>query len=293
MSEFQEKLRGEGMKETTLARNCRHIKAALRWGEKMGIVARAPQIEIPRKAKGSQAKSRGVTGEEFERMLAAVPAIRPKDAQEWQRFLTGVWHSGLRLSEAVGLTWHSGLFCLDVSGRLPSFVIEPEGQKSDKPEVAPVTPDFVAWLRTTYPDARERDGRVFQLLNLRTGRPMEPHRVGEIVEKIGRKAKIKVGMATKRDKKTGKVVEIPVFAGCHSLRRGFGSKWARRVSPSILKRLMRHSSIATTEGYYVTLNADEVTRELCAEFGQKVAAGNISGNKAPQTSPIADAPQRT
>ena len=280
MSQFQAKLRTEGMKDTTLSKVLRHIKAALRWGEKVGLVARAPQVEMPRKAKGSQAKSRGITAEEVDRMLIAAEGIRAADAEEWKRFITGVWHSGLRLAEAVTLTWNDGPFCLDVSGDLPAFVIESEGQKSGKAETAPTTPDFAIWMRATFPDARERNGRVFRLLNMRTGQPMEAHRVGEIIERIGRAAKVKVGTTSKRDKE-GKAVEVPVFAGCHSLRRGFGSKWARKVSASILKRLMRHSSVATTEAYYVTFNAGNVSDELWAAFGPKAGESNIFGNTRP------------
>ena len=84
---------------------------------------------------------------------------------------------------------------------------------------------------------------------------------------------MKVGTRTKR--KEGKPLTVPVFAGCHSFRRGFGSRWARRVTPSVLKRLMRHASIATTEGYYVTMDAADVARELAAAWGEKTAvAGN-------------------
>lgn len=282
MSRFQAKLRADGMKATTLGRHLRHVMAALRWGEKIGLLARAPKVEMPRKAKGSQAKSRGITAEEVDRLLAACPKVRPQDHEEWERFITGVWHSGLRLGEGVALTWHVGPFALDVSGDLPGFVIESEGQKSGKAEVCPVTPDLVTWLRATYPDARERSGRVFHLLNQRTGRPMQSHQVGEIVERIGRKAGVKVGSTSKRDKETGELVELPIFAGCHSLRRGFGSKWARRVSPSILKRLMRHSSITTTEAYYITLNAGDVSGELWAAFGPQAGAGS---NKTVNTAP--------
>ena len=41
-------------------------------------------------------------------MLAKVPEIRPNDAAAWQRLLTGFWLSGLRLEEAITLTWHDG-----------------------------------------------------------------------------------------------------------------------------------------------------------------------------------------
>ncbi len=60
-----------------------------------------------------------------------------------------------------------------------------------------------------------------------------------------------------------------MFAGCHSLRRAFGSKWARKVSHSTLKRLMRHASIATTESYYVHLDAADLGQELWRDFRPK------------------------
>jgi hypothetical protein len=65
---------------------------------------------------------------------------------------------------------------------------------------------------------------------------------------------------------------LPVFAGCHSYRRGFGSKWARRVAPSVLKRLMRHANISTTEAYYVHLDASDVADELWGKYGSLPAA---------------------
>ena len=62
MSRFQAEARKEGMKATTLARHLRHIKAALRWGERQGLLAKAPAIEMPKLAKGqSLAKHRPVT----------------------------------------------------------------------------------------------------------------------------------------------------------------------------------------------------------------------------------------
>jgi hypothetical protein len=48
----------------------------------------------------------------------------------------------------------------------------------------------------------------------------------------------------------------------HDFRRSFGTRWARRVMPAVLQRLMRHESIETTMTYYVDLDADELAEEL-------------------------------
>ena len=224
---------------------------------------------MPEKSEGSQARSGAVVGEQFERMIEAIAKIRPQDAAEWQRFLSLLWHTGLRQSEALILTWHEGPFHLDVSGELPAFVIRSEGQKSGKAETCPVVPEFVVWLRDTYPDARRVEGRVFHLIDMRTNQRLSDHRVGQVVERIGQKAGVRVGTRTKRDKKSGELVELPIFAGCHSLRRGFATRWAQRVMPAVLKRLMRHSSIATTEAYYITLDAGKTSAELWRTWGEK------------------------
>ncbi len=53
MQRVHEKLlEEEGLKDTTLAHHLRHIKAACRWGAKLGLMAKAPAVEMPKRAKG-------------------------------------------------------------------------------------------------------------------------------------------------------------------------------------------------------------------------------------------------
>ena len=204
--------------------------------------------------------------------------------------------SGLRREEGINLTWHDGPFHLDVSGNLPAFVIR-GCQKSGKHEIIPCVPDFVLWLRETYPDAADLAGRVITLVDPRTSKPLQPTTITRIVEKIAEKAKVKVGTRMKwevkvtKDKKTGeekkerKQVEVPIFAGCHSLRRGFGSKWARKVSPAVLQKLMRHSEISTTMKFYVHLDAADLGQELWKDFGPAGENRGFKGRSIPKPSP--------
>ena len=116
-----------------------------------------------------------------------------------------------------------------------------------------MTPDFAQCLLQT-PEA-ERVGKVFKLIDQRFRRELDGHRVGQIVGKIGKKAGVVVNKAD------GK------FASAHDLRRAFGTRWAKRVMPAVLRRLMRHSSIQTTMAYYVDLDSAEVADQLWAGWG--------------------------
>jgi integrase len=265
-----EKITVPGMKDTTLAKTLRHIKAALRWAERMGMLRVAPKIEMPRRVKGkTMMKGRPISGEEFDRMLAAAEKVRPKDFAEWRQYLNGLWLSGLRLEESLRLSWDAeSLFAVDLTGRRPVFRIRGEAQKSGRDEILPMTPDFADWLQSNFPEA-EREGMVFKMNGMRTGSQITPSRVGRIVTAIGQKA----GVVVNR--------EVGKFASAHDLRRGFGTRWAPRVKPATLQLLLRHSDIGTTMKYYVAQDAADVADELWASFAPN---GNTCGN-TPQKSP--------
>ena len=264
------------MKDTTIAHHLRHVKAALRWAFSVGMMPNPPKVVMPKRAKGqTMARARAVTTEEYERMLVDAPKVRKTDSAEWIRLIEGLWLSGLRLGEAVALSWDEGAsFSVDVLGKRPVFRILSEGQKSGRDEVLPMTPDFAEFLFQT-PEA-ERVGRVFNLVAPSTGKPIARNEVGRIVAAIGKKAKVVTNKAE------GK------FASAHDLRRGFGNRWARRVMPAVLQRLMRHSAIQTTMAYYVDLDAGSVAEDLWAKFGGAASgnnpgSGNTSGNNQAET----------
>jgi integrase len=52
------------------------------------------------------------------------------------------------------------------------------------------------------------------------------------------------------------------FATAHDLRRAFGTRWAARVKPADLQKLMRHENIDTTMKYYVDEDAKEMRARL-------------------------------
>ena len=201
MSTFQSRLRkGDGnkhppMRDTTIAHHLRHIRAALSWGVSMGMLAKVPDLHSPKRIKGqTMMRGRPITAEEFDRMLAAVPKVRPHDTPVWIRYLTGLWLSGLRLEESLILSWDQDApFVVDLTGRRPAFRIYAEAQKANRDEILPMTPDFAHWLQQT-PQA-ERVGRVFKIDGLTTLQPMTFLEVGRRVSAIGKKAGVVVNKA--------------------------------------------------------------------------------------------------
>jgi integrase len=270
LSTFQTKLRNTGIRETSIASSLRGVKAALSWGVSVGMLRAVPKVTMPHGGKGRKMKGGPLLGEQFDRLLLAVPKVRPKDSAEWVRYLTGVWLSGLRLGESVILSWDADApFAVDLSGRHPRFRIRGQAQKSGRDELTPMTPDFADFLLST--PKSQRHGRVFRLNQDGGTVPLDVHHVGQIVAYIGKAAHVIVNPVDHK------------HASIHDLRRTFGSKWARKVMPAVLQRLMRHSNVQTTMQFYVDLDADTIADDLWAKHptpaGEISAVSNNLSNK--------------
>ncbi len=291
ISRFQAELRDGQRSENTIAGYLAHLRAALAWALDQGMIPTMPKIRRPQRAKkagrGSKSKGRPITGEEFDRMLAAVgPALvefrrreraagrkkrakrgqtarkteideRPAEflpavLESWRHYLRGFWLSGLRLQESLAFYWdRPDRLCVDLSGKRPMLRIPAECEKGHRDRLLPITPDFAEFLLQT-PEA-DRHGPVFRP-RLPNGSLASYARAGEIVALIGDRARVVVNT----NARTGKVK----FASAHDLRRSFGNRWAKRVMPAVLQKLMRHESIETTLAYYVDLDADELAEDL-------------------------------
>lgn len=269
LSKFQAKMRQERMRETTIATHLRHLRAALSWAVSMELLPKVPDFHMPKRARGlTLMRGRPITTEEFERMLAMVPKVRPNDAAVWRHYLHGLWLSGLRLEESTMLSWdEESPIIVDLTGRRPRLRIYAEAEKGHQDRLLPMTPDFAQFLLQT--PRMERTGLVFKLMGHYTQEQMTPPRVGRIISEIGRRAKVVVR------KSEGK------FASAHDLRRSFGTRWAPKVKPATLQLLMRHRSIETTLKYYVAQDADEIADELWKDFAAEFNEITPSESKGP------------
>lgn len=263
LSEAQTKDRGA----VTVGIYGRLLRAAFNWGKQVGLIQHAPKFRLPGQQRGdSMAKARAICGEEHDRIkLAIAKTIRPEHLPAWERFLDGLWWSGLRLGEALALSWDSAadVTAIIVPGKRPVVRFRAAGQKARRDELWPCPPEFAAMLEAVPED--QRTGRIFQLHKPR----LSPLHVCELISKIGTDAGVLV------NEETGK------HATAHDYRRAFGTRWAKRVMPVTLKRLMRHADISTTLKYYVSLDAEKIADELWQQFPAE--KGNTSGNTSPKT----------
>lgn len=263
LSRLQAKLRETGIRETSIACHLRHVRVVLSWGAKMKFIREVPAIDMPKVPKGARhMKGAPITEAEFRLMLAAVPSVRPDDAEFWRSLLWGLWYSGLRLGEAMALSWdRNDSLSVDFTGKRPRLRIYAEAQKSRKDQYLPIAPDFANWLAET--DEFQRFGKVFAV-PVEDGKPYSLDRVSKVLTAIGKAAGVKVA------EETGRKVK---YASAHDLRRSFGNRWARKVAPALLQKLMRHAEISTTMRYYVDLDSDSIADELWEIEGVGTSVG--------------------
>ncbi len=300
LSRFQADLRNGKRSENTIASYLAHLRSALQWAADMGLIASVPKIRKPQRAskrgRANQGKGRPVTTEEYERMLGKVPAallelrrrkreIRgaPKDGwkrggpydmpnmeldpaavESWWHFLRGLWLSGLRLEESLNLYWdRSDKLHIDLTGKHPRLSIPEACEKGHRNRLLPLTPDFADFILATPPERRR--GPVFDPQSSEGRASYDV--AGRILSLIGELAGVKVHTHPK----TGKVK----YASAHDLRRSFGDRWARKVMPAVLQKLMRHESIETTMRFYVGLDADSLAEELYRNRPEGTVLGTV------------------
>ena len=242
--EFAVRLRAEGKSEATIQAYRDHLMSSLTWAEQMGYIKERPKP--PRLSRvPSGTRGRALSEEEFERMVSVLPqVVGEKYSPRWEWNLRAMWLSGLRLGETFHVYWNQttdGHYIFDLDTPRPKLSISAFHEKAFMDRVIPITPDFAEFLREVPLD--NRSGRLF-LWPLSRGLSESIKTVGKRISETGRLANV----VTSRNK----------YASSHDLRRSFGTRWSFRVQPFVLRTLMRHSSITTTEKYYVSQNSDRV-----------------------------------
>ncbi len=229
------------------------VLAALNWAHFQGWLPEAPRIRRIKVAKFKAMKGRPLTADEFKLMLAAVaPVVGEKAATSWKYVLRGLWDSGLRMDELMHVSWSNPSMIMPTwhESRHPVLHIPHAMQKNATEESIPLLPWFEKLLLET--PQEQRQDWVFSpmSLELKRGREASFDRpdaewVGKIISRIGEKANIVVRLADPTTKKPAK------YASAHDLRRSCGERLLDAgVPPTIICRVLRHSSWETTRRHY-------------------------------------------
>lgn len=192
VSRFQRLLRDEQkLSEASIKSSLAHLKAALNWAKQVGLLDEVPRIEMPNvDSSNVRTKCRHMTRAEFDQLVAMLPSVLGNDAADavlgnWQQFLESLWDTGLRLGEALDLSWDEpGRVQIDLSGEYPMYRSPSGGSLS------PVPYDVACVLLKVH--KTDRHGPVFKLTR-RGG----CHRIGllaasKIISQCGKAAGIVV-----------------------------------------------------------------------------------------------------
>jgi integrase len=210
-----------GLAPSSIDTRLHYLHKALAWAEEQDLIAkcpRFPKIQVPKK------QPQPIPPESFERLHAKAP-----DAQMSAYLLCG-WLAGLRLSEAALLEREATTEAPYVDWSRNRIVIPAEFGKSKKDDWVPLDP-VLRQVLEALPD----QGKKLFCFRTRNGQPINPATLSSRVSRLAKKAGVKLTM--------------------HSLRKGFGCRYAGKVPAQVLQKLMRHHNISLTMNYYA--NVDE------------------------------------
>lgn len=188
------------LSDSSVARYSAYLRSALNWAVRMDLLERVPPIAVG----GTRSRGGAVSLADMEAICKAAVTRRPNDYVSVQRFIRGLFWSGLRLDQLRQLSWDRGSkVWLDGSRDIPLIWISSTAEKSRRDDCRYCLPEF--WERAC--ESTVRHGPVFRV-NGRGGSQMAKSTLGRIISDCGKTA----GICT--DPETGK------YASAHDMRKG-------------------------------------------------------------------------
>jgi integrase len=210
-----------GLMPSTIKVRLQFLHTALTWAvdqKLLRAVPKFPAVKAPSKA------PQAVPAEAFEKLLAKAVG------DQMRAYLLCGWLAGMRLTEAHALEWEETDKTPYLDLARDRIVLPAEFTKAVKDQWVPLDPELRKAL-----EALPRSGRkVFQFRD-RNGGSLDAGAVSQKVRALARKAGVRLTMKT--------------------LRKGFGCRYAGKVSAHVLQHLMRHANIKTTMDYYANIDA--------------------------------------
>lgn len=214
ISAYARSLRQAGLKAPTIQTHLAHVRAALRWAARLGLIRHAPHVEPIKVVRRQRLRTLPAD------RLPALLDLMPDDA--WRLLALVAWHTGMRRGELFALRWNESDDApwLDLEAGRVRF--PPDANKGGREDWLPLHPELMARLA-----GGGGEGRVFDLKKCGT-----VERLSKLFNDLTR----------------------PLGVRLHDLRRSFGTRYAPHVPAHVLQRLMRHADIRTTLEYYADLD---------------------------------------
>ena len=244
-----------------IKRHCKTIfKAAVEWR----LIGFSP-FESVKGKKCSKRRWYWMKVREYHELLSAAPTLR------WKVFYAMAYTSGCRMSELVSLTWNDIDFergLLIIQNRVGTPDMPPFDLKDYEQRQIPLpehtinlllewqgeAPENVPFILLT----RERYERVLKRWD-GLQKTKKPWRNRYMVNNVNRDFKSHYRRAG--------IKPVGAFT-IHTLRKCCGGNWAERLPMHVVKELMGHSTIATTQEFY--LQVDDDHRAKAAESIQEM-----------------------
>jgi integrase len=226
---------GEGNQDSTVKLRLQNLRTCLRWAVRQKMIPSCPAFPVIKLLKK---KPQPIPLESFEKMVAKAPDAHMKT------FLLCGWLAGLRLSESLALEREPTDTApyLDLAG--DRIVLPAEFVKAGEDQWIAVSPALREALL-----ALPNEGPKFFSFRAKNGHEVTTSTVSRRVSALAAKAGVRLTM--------------------HSLRKGFGCRYAAKVPAQVLQRLLRHANIAMTVNYYT--NVDDAAREAILASEAKVS----------------------
>ena len=221
-----------------------------------------PFKKIPRR-KVTRTSLRYVTSAEFSKLLESSPNLK------WKTFLSLLYTTGLRFSEATNLIWTDidlELGVLQVSAKRNSDSLVPWEPKDHELRHIPLCKEMVEILERWQLEAPKHVPYVF-LTAQRYSCVMRQVRKG-----TWRSGRILINNVPRDFGLIRERAEVP-HCTLHDFRRSCITNWASRLPAHVVRELAGHSSLETTVKYYLIVQALDLDNARTVTSGFLAHAG--------------------
>lgn len=204
----------------TIAVRLNFLHIVLNWAVDQSLLTKCPtfpEVKVPQKY------PQPVAEETVDRLLDKAPT------EDLRVFMLCGWLAGLRLAETFALEWEPTDKAPWIDFTRKRIWLPADFVKAVKDQWVPLDPKLSKALQ----QLPRRGKKVFRILG-KLGKPLIESSVSALVSLLAQQAGVKLTMK--------------------ALRKGFGCRYAAKVSTHVLQRLMRHADIETTMAYYANID---------------------------------------